>query len=203
MQCSSMLSKPDFPTLSGSERCLGLHEDFHTHSNAHFCRRSILFHFLFLFFCLSRRKIINIPWTPHIMLIKFLSSSRWVYQGQRLPCEVGCCSSRGDGQNSLFLDLNKLPGATGITLDLLMRSICKDWALLLRIMENFSVIKLKARIHISPSNFIVMQGDWSFLAAFFSSSLLSSKGLEMTGPVWISENRNMPVFRALVVALNF
>lgn len=70
-------------------------------------------------------------------------------------------------------------------------------------MENFCVIKLKARIHISPYDFIVMQGDWSFLVAFFSSSLPSSKGLEMTGPVCISENRNVSVFRELVMALNF
>ena len=70
-------------------------------------------------------------------------------------------------------------------------------------MENISVIKLKARIHISPYDFIVMLGDWSLLAAFFSSSLPFSKGLEMTGPVCISENRNVRVFRALVVALNF
>lgn len=67
-------------------------------------------------------------------------------------------------------------------------------------MENFSVIKVKARIHISPYDFIVMHGDWSFLVAFFSSSLPSSKGLEMTGPVCISENRNMSVVRELVVA---
>lgn len=52
MQCSSMLSKPDFPTLSGSERCLGLHEDFHTHSLMHIFAEDLFFSF-FIFILLS------------------------------------------------------------------------------------------------------------------------------------------------------
>lgn len=39
----------------------------------------------------SRRKITNIPWTPHIMLIKFLSFSHSVCQGKGQP-SVLCCS---------------------------------------------------------------------------------------------------------------
>lgn len=45
--CSLNLIFLLFPVLKGA---LGLHEDFHTHSNVHFCQRSILFHFLFLFY---------------------------------------------------------------------------------------------------------------------------------------------------------
>lgn len=185
IQCSSTLSKPDFPTLSSSEGCLALHEDFHIHSHFTFLPK-ICFVWFHFFFFQEKDHQHSLNATHHADKIPFLESLGIPRSAFALCC--GMLQQWGLWAESLVLFFGTYYPQT-------QESPQSDWALLLRIMKNLSIIKLKARIDISPYNFIVMQGDWNFL--------LSSKGLDMTGPIWVSEDRTVNAFRALVLALNF
>lgn len=128
LQCSLPLSEPALPTLLSSERCLDLHGDFHIHSTFTFLQKELHLFIWYIFF-LPRRKILNIPRTPHIMLIKFLSLSRWVYPGKAKSAFVLCYGKMqqwGLWAESLALFSGTYKNTPGLTQALLMESIWKS-----------------------------------------------------------------------------
>lgn len=123
------------------------------------------------YFFFFRGKITNIPWTPHIMLIKFLSFSHSVYQGKGQPSilcySVGWSPHRNGTNGRLSAErpvlrplqflLNKLSSHQTSSQLLLVENILRDLLdLLLEIMESFSIIKVKPRINVSSCHISII-----------------------------------------------
>ena len=144
----------------------------------------ILYQWLFMIknFFLFRRKITNIPWTPYIMLIKFLSLNHSVCQGKGQPsilrCSVGWLPCR-HGINGRLLAghpvlhppckfiLEKLPRHQTSSKLLLVENILRDlFYLLLEIMKSFRIVKVQDHTSVLSDLRVAGISWWLFSSSF-------------------------------------